>query len=109
MSDFDIGIHLWSEASIQSSQLTRILNPCAFTNRNIEIIRIIKICLAYYWNTMIKPYLQFGDQIEMDETACKGQGDYNHLVTTKMFRWIFGMFCRKTKLVVMDVMIHRRA
>jgi hypothetical protein len=98
----DIAIHLWVNGNCRPQILYNLTG-----NSQLNIIHIIRKALGYYWRVMVKPYLIFDDQIEMDETACKGQGDYNHLVATKMHRWIFGMMCRRTRLVLMYAMIHR--
>lgn len=108
MKQFDAGIYLYCEAYIRPTILDKLTNPQNVIKRNAFAVRMVRICLAYYWKTWVQPYLVLDDQVEIDETACKTATDYNHLCYGKMFRWVFGMLCRRTRIIIMYGMIHRR-
>lgn len=108
MKQFDVGIHLFCEAHIRPTVLDRLTNPENKIVCNSFAVRIVRICMAYYWRTWVQPYLVFDDQVEIDESACKTSSEYNHLCYLKMYRWVFGMLCRRTRIIIMYGMIHRR-
>ena len=49
----------------------------------VDYVNIIKLSLAHYWATKVRPFLILSDQIEIDETKAS-TGDYTHLSTVAM-------------------------
>ena len=55
--------------------------------------------LAFYWTAFVKPYLRLPGVVEIDETLASAKC-FTALLSYPMHRWVFGMYCRQTKIPI---------
>lgn len=91
-----------------SSSLFKKQRGKQLETRMYNIINIIHNVLASYYQKRIRPYFKFVNLTEIDETKF-GAEIYKTQGHCDEFKWIFGMYCRKTKISIMDYVVNRKA
>ncbi len=79
------------------------------TEQSDELQKIFRCALANYWSRKVKPFVRLGGSgvVEIDETkssTVRGYAGWKHPV----FKWILGMICRSTKIMVIYYIKNRR-
>ncbi|CDW76118.1 UNKNOWN [Stylonychia lemnae] len=97
LDEFDLFLRLWSESSaLKITQISSVLR----TSHSKAHQKIYRFAMSHYWARYIKPFLKLPGVVEIDETMSSAR---KYAVGTKFphQRWIFGMYCRDTKICVM--------
>ena len=105
LKEFDFALRLWVKTSASGSAAALLSR----TEQTGEYFKIFRNALAHYFRTRVKPYLKLGNNgvIEIDETKAsnvRGFAGIYHPV----YRWLLGLFCRSTKLIVIYYIKNRR-
>jgi hypothetical protein len=110
---FDRALRIWIETpAARMQEISRIIsNNIDQVNSkhgyhkgssNFTII-LASRALAHFWRKKVKPYLILPGPIELDETKVGCERGYMKGVSGwhPIFKWVFGMYCRKTHLTIM--------
>jgi len=94
LKSFDLSLRLTLAGSSQN--VNQRLN-CRTTQQYHKVIRRAQ---SLYIQERVLPYLQLPGPVEIDET-CISRRVRNNIGCFPKLRWVFGMFCRTTKMAVM--------
>lgn len=71
------------------------------------MIQLIHNVLGCYFQKKIRPYFKFVNATEIDETKF-GAEIYKTKGHCDEFKWIFGMYCRKTKIQILNHVLNKK-
>ena len=64
--------------------------------------------MALFWEKLVKPYLKFDSVVEIDETKVSTERGHAR-IAHPVYRWVLGIYDRKTKLTLMHYIKNRRS
>ena len=97
---FDIALECWimNAKSISTAKLMTT-STSVIGHSSPEYFNVFRKVASHYVDTKILPYLILPGPIEIDESKTQNK-KYKVAGGTIVVRWVFGMYCRSTKLAV---------
>ena len=96
-----MNLHALNWAILLFSANVRAATSAKLSSTHMQgYFKLFRRASSHYFEKQIQPYLVFDDVIEMDETYL-GLTKFSVTDTFPRVRWVYGLFCRKSKLTVM--------
>lgn len=108
--EFDTSLTLWL-MSANSLTTARMINEKSqkVVKPVNEYFKIFRKAHSHYVKKMIRPFLVLTGPLEIDESKVNTLQRFNTVGAFVSIRWMFGMFCRNTKIMLVYVIKEKSA
>ena len=95
---FDVSLQLWMD-DFTTGQASRLCNSKALM---YQYFRVFRWACTFYLKLKVLPFLKLPGPVELDETNLGPRNNLLHTHHPAHVNWIFGQYCRTTKLSIIS-------